>query len=60
MGDLLGEEKNEVKRDVLSKAYLSEFVDSIPFNLSGSVIKRNNGNITFTQQTHHYEGVKKA
>lgn len=57
---MLGEEKNEVKRDVLSKAYLSEFVDSIPFNLSGSVIKRNNGNITFTQQTHHYEGVKKA
>lgn len=60
VGDLLGEETNEVKRDVLSKAYLSEFLESVPFNLPGSVQKRNNGNITFIQPTHHFEGAKKA
>jgi hypothetical protein len=60
VSDLLGEEKNEVKRDVISKAYLSEFVDSIPLNLSGSITKRRNGAINFIQEVYQYEGVKKS
>ena len=56
---LVKDQQNSVKKDVLVKTYLSEFVETIPLKEDGFIQKKSENQYTVIQPLCYYEGVKK-
>jgi hypothetical protein len=49
---------HEIKKEAVANAYIDEFIDSIPKNLNGNVVIRDDESIIYTQHTYDFDGEK--
>jgi hypothetical protein len=49
---------HEIKKEAVANAYICDFIDSIPKNLNGNVIVRDDGSVVYTQHTFEFDGQK--